>query len=86
MFISIWVSRLEIAEFPDSVRRYRLHKSDLLIVVGWAGKTKRCLTSCGVVPQSEACIFLDSALLGAHESTISGFYLSEGRTVISVCV
>ena len=31
MFISIWVSRLEIAEFPDSVRR-SAHRSDGIIV------------------------------------------------------
>ena len=43
---------------------------------------KRCVTSCGDVPQSEqdveAGILLDSALVRAQESTMSGSKLSEG--------
>ena len=37
-----------------------LHKSDGIIVVGWAGKTKRCLTSCAVMPQSVQTLRLTS--------------------------
>ena len=40
MFISIWFSRFEIAEFPTASAGL-LHKSDDVIVVRWAGKTKR---------------------------------------------
>ena len=39
------------------------HKYDGIIVVGRAGQTKRCLTSCGVVPQSAQTLRLASLLI-----------------------
>ena len=49
-----------------------LHKSDGVIVAGWAGETMRCLTSCGVIPRSTQTLRIDSAVVGVHESTLSG--------------
>ena len=47
---------------------------------------KRCLTLCGVLPQSaqtvEANILTDSALVGAEESTMSGSKLGKGRAFL----
>ena len=40
-----------------------LHRSDRINVVGRAGQTKRCLTACGVLPQS------------AHTSRLASFFI-----------
>ena len=81
MFISIRVSRLEIVEFPDSVRLsapyvWRYHcsrvsrENEEMIDIMWRRAT--------VCTDVEAFILLDSSLGCAQETTISGSYLSEG--------
>ena len=76
MFISILVSRLEIAEFPDKASVGLLHKSNGFIVVGWGRANEEMLDimwRCAAVSTDvEACILPDSALVGIQESTISG--------------
>ena len=63
MFISIWVSRLEIDEFPDcQCSRVSRANEEMLDIM------RRRAAVCTDV---EACILLDSALVRAQESTIS---------------
>ena len=62
MFISIWVSRLQIAEFLDSVSRVSWANEEMLDIM------RRCAAVCTDV---EVGILLDSALVRAQESTIS---------------
>ena len=62
MFISIWISRLEKAD-SRTASVGLLNKSDGVIVVEWAEKKKRCLTSCGAVPQSAQTLRLASFLI-----------------------
>ena len=52
-----------------------LHKSDGVIVVGWANEEMLHIMRCHatVCTDVKASIFLNSALLEAQESTISGF-------------
>ena len=40
-----------------------LHEYDGVIVVWWDGQTKRCLTSCGVMPQSVQTLWLSFLLI-----------------------
>ena len=75
MFISILVSRLKIAEFPDSIRRsapyvwwYQCSR------VNRANEEMLDIMRCHAAVWTDvgACILLDSALVKAQESTMSG--------------
>ena len=67
MFISIWVSHLEIAEFPVSVRRYQCSRGSRANKEMLDIMRRRAAVGTDV----EVCILLDSALVRAQESTIS---------------